>query len=264
MLTAGYTMTVQKTFFTHDEPAPVVVENPHGAGRVLLVCEHASHTLPARYGTLGLGEDVLKSHIAWDPGALAVARLLSQSLDATLIYQNYSRLIYDCNRPPESASAMPVISEIYNIPGNLALDDAERFARTAALYIPFQSGVRDLIDDRAEAGVETVVVTVHSYTPVYHGKQREVEIGLLHDADARLVDAMLEHTKASNFRVERNEPYGPQDGVTHTLRLHALPFGLLNVMIEVRNDLIENEEGQRAAADFLSGLLKKAIAAHSP
>lgn len=264
MLAAGFTMKVQKQIFTSDEAAPVVIENPRGAGRVLLVCEHASSTLPAYYGNLGLSDEVLKSHIAWDPGALAVARLLSQSLDATLIYQNYSRLIYDCNRPPESASAMPVVSEIYDIPGNLALDEAERFARTAALYIPFQCGVRNLIDAKAEAGVETVLVTVHSFTPVYHGKQREVEIGLLHDADARLVDAMLGHTEASNFRVERNEPYGPQDGVTHTLRLHALPFGLLNVMIEVRNDLIENEEGQRAAADFLSELLKKAIAAHSP
>lgn len=263
MLTAGFTMTVQTKFFAQDEAEPVAVENPLGTSRVLLVCEHASSTLPARYGTLGLGEDVLKSHIAWDPGALAVSRLLSQSLDATLIYQNYSRLIYDCNRPPESASAMPVISEIYNIPGNMALDDAERFARTAALYMPFQSGVRDLVDARREAGIETVLVTMHSFTPVYHGTRREVEIGLLHDADTRLVDAMLEHTEAGNFRVERNQPYGPQDGVTHTLRLHALPGGLLNVMIEVRNDLIENEEGQRAAAGFLSGLLRKAIAAHS-
>ncbi len=260
MLTAGYTMTVQAQFFTSDEAEPVVVENPLGKGRVLLVCEHASHTLPARFGTLGLSEDVRTSHIAWDPGALAVTRLLSASLDATVVYQNYSRLIYDCNRPPESPSAMPVTSEIYDIPGNADLSEAERFARTAALYIPFQTRVSDLIAVRDNV----VLVTMHSFTPVYHGKRRDVEIGLLYDTDARLVDAMLDHIEGGNFRVERNEPYGPEDGVTHTLRLHALPNGLLNVMIEVRNDLIQNEEGQRAAAGFLSGLLTKAIAAHSP
>lgn len=260
MLTAGYTMTVQAQFFTSDEAEPVVVENPLGKGRVLLVCEHASHTLPARFGTLGLSEEVRKSHIAWDPGALAVTRLLSASLDATIVYQNYSRLIYDCNRPPESTSAMPVSSEIYDIPDNTDLSEAERFARTAALYIPFQTRVSDLIANRNDV----VLVTMHSFTPVYHGKRREVEIGLLHDKDARLVDAMLDHIEGKDFRVERNEPYGPEDGVTHTLRLHALPNGLLNVMIEVRNDLIQNEEGQRAAAGFLSGLLTKAIAAHSP
>ncbi|NTF32491.1 N-formylglutamate amidohydrolase [Rhizobium skierniewicense] len=253
-------MTVQAQFFTNDEAKPVVVENPLGKGRVLLVCEHASHTLPARFGTLGLSEEVRTSHIAWDPGALAVSRLLSRSLDATVIYQNYSRLIYDCNRPPESPSAMPVTSEIYDIPGNANLSEAERSARTASLYIPFHDRVRELVAARDNM----VLVTMHSFTPVYHGKRREVEIGLLHDADTRLVDAMLDHVQNGKFRVERNQPYGPEDGVTHTLRLHALPNGLLNVMIEVRNDLIQNEEGQRAAADFLSGLLTKAIAAHSP
>ncbi|KXG86165.1 N-formylglutamate amidohydrolase [Agrobacterium bohemicum] len=253
-------MTVQRQFFTSDEAAPVVVENPLGKGRVLLVCEHASHTLPASFGTLGLSDDVLESHIAWDPGALAVARLLSASLDATVIYQNYSRLIYDCNRPPESPSAMPATSEIYDIPGNANLSEAERFARTAALYIPFHDRISDLVAARDSV----VLVTMHSFTPVYHGKRRDVEIGLLHDVDARLVDAMLDHVESENFQVERNQPYGPEDGVTHTLRLHALPNGLLNVMIEVRNDLIQNEEGQRAAADFLSELLIKAIATHSP
>ncbi len=253
-------MTVQTQFFTSDEAEPVVVENPLAKGRVLLVCEHASHTLPARFGTLGLSEEVRKSHIAWDPGALAVTRLLSEALDATIIYQNYSRLIYDCNRPPESPSAMPVTSEIYDIPGNADLSEAERFARTSALYIPFHDRISELVAIRDDV----VLVTMHSFTPVYYGKYRDVEIGLLHDTDARLVDAMLDDIAGTDFRVGRNEPYGPEDGVTHTLRLHALPNGLLNVMIEVRNDLIRNEEGQRAAADFLSGLLTKAIAAHSP
>jgi predicted N-formylglutamate amidohydrolase len=74
---------------------------------------------------------------------------------------------------------------------------------------------------------------------------------------------MLAHAAGSSFKVERNEPYGPEDGVTHTLRLHALPNGLLNVMIEVRNDLIQDEEGQRVAADFLHGLLVAGIAAEA-
>ncbi|XUY25937.1 N-formylglutamate amidohydrolase [Agrobacterium sp. rho-8.1] len=248
-------MTVQGQFFTNDEAEPVVVENPLGKGRVLLVCEHASHTLPARFGTLGLSEKVRTSHIAWDPGALAVTRLLSRSLDATVIYQNYSRLIYDCNRPPESPSAMPVTSEIYDIPGNAGLSEAERFARTASLYIPFQTRVSELVAIRDNI----VLVTMHSFTPVYHGKRREVEIGLLHDADTRLVDAMLDHTEGGDFKVERNQPYGPEDGVTHTLRLHALPNGLLNVMIEVRNDLIADEVGQGVMADYIAKLLRQSL-----
>ena len=253
-------MTVRSRFFTLGEGECFAVENPGAEGNVVLICEHASHNIPETFGTLGLSSDVLKSHIAWDPGALAVSRLLSSKLDATLVYQRYSRLIYDCNRPPESAAAMPVTSEIYDIPGNEDLSEAERFARTSALYVPFHDRVSALVAEREAAGRAAVIVTIHSFTPVYHGQFRPVQIGILHDRDSRLADAMLGAVKGQAYRVERNAPYGPEDGVTHTLRLHALPGGLLNVMIEIRNDLIQNEDGQRVAADFLTRLMRDALA----
>jgi predicted N-formylglutamate amidohydrolase len=188
---------------------------------------------------------------------------MSESLDATLIYQRFSRLIYDCNRPPESPAAMRDVSEVFRIPGNENLSAAERSRRTTALYLPFHGRIREEIAGRRERGVETVLVTVHSFTPVYFGRERKVEIGILHDSDSRLADDMLaraaEASLAVQFRVERNEPYGPADGVTHTLEIHALPAGLLNVMIEVRNDLIKDEIGQRVVADFLTGLLRDSL-----
>jgi predicted N-formylglutamate amidohydrolase len=256
-------MLVQSDFFTAADGEPVAVENASGRSEVLLVCEHASYRLPEAYGDLGLPQEALSSHIAWDPGALAVARFMSQSLDATLIYQRFSRLIYDCNRPPESPAAMRDVSEVFRIPGNENLSAAERSRRTTALYLPFHGRIREEIAGRRERGVETVLVTVHSFTPVYFGRERKVEIGILHDSDSRLADDMLaraaEASLAVQFRVERNEPYGPADGVTHTLEIHALPAGLLNVMIEVRNDLIKDEIGQRVVADFLTGLLRDSL-----
>ncbi len=236
----------------------VAVENAAAAGDVLLVCEHASRKLPQRAGDLGLSEEALSSHIAWDPGALDLARMLSRSLDATLVAQRFSRLVYDCNRPPESPAAMPEKSEIYDIPGNHDLDVAERYARTAALYVPFHDRIAAIIAERKAAGRRTVLVTVHSFTPVYMGRHREVEVGILHDEDSRLADAML-GMAGTTFRVERNEPYGPQDGVTHTLRLHGLPSGLANVMIEVRNDLLKDEAGKQAMASYLTGLLQEGL-----
>jgi predicted N-formylglutamate amidohydrolase len=108
-----------------------------------------------------------------------------------LVYQRFSRLIYDCNRPPEAPGAMPEKSEVYDIPGNATLSDADKQARTEALYIPFHDAIRALVRDRTAAGQETIIVTVHSFTPVYHGKTRAVEIGILHDKDSRLADKML-------------------------------------------------------------------------
>ncbi len=252
-------MLLRSDILAAAEGEAVGVDNPQGAGVALLVCEHASRRLPASVGDLGLDEQALSSHIAWDPGALAVARALAAHLDATLVHQRFSRLVYDCNRPPEAPAAMPEVSEIYEIPGNRDLSPAERYARTAALYVPFHDRIAAIIADRTAGGRQTVLVTVHSFTPVYLGKPRAVEIGILHDTDRRLADAMLAAAEGGPFRVERNSPYGPEDGVTHTLRLHGLPHGHLNVMIEVRNDLIADAVGQGVMADYLAGLIRAAI-----
>lgn len=252
-------MTIKSRLFAQTDGDCVSVENRQGASDIIIICEHASNFVPAAFNALGLSPDVLESHVAWDPGALAVARLISASLDATLVYQRLSRLIYDCNRPPGAAGAMPETSEIYDIPGNRDLSEAERYRRTSAIYIPFHNCISDLIEERERAGRKTVIVTIHSFTPVYHGQKRAVEIGILHDDDSRLADGMLSAAGRGPYLTLRNEPYGPQDGVTHTLRLHAIPSGLPNVMIEVRNDLIADEKGQQAASGFLTQLLTHAI-----
>ncbi|MBX5225353.1 N-formylglutamate amidohydrolase [Rhizobium sp. NLR9b] len=240
----------------------VGIERVGGQSPVLLVCEHASNALPACFSDLGLPSEALSSHIAWDPGALAVARAISQALDATLVYQRFSRLIYDCNRPPSSPGAMPETSEIYAIPGNKDLTAEERLARTDALYVPFHDAIRELIRDRRARGQDSIVVTMHSFTPVYHGRQRAVELGILHDEDSRLADRMMDAAaEAPLYRTERNQPYGPEDGVTHTLILHGLSNGLRNVMIEVRNDLVADDGGQRVMADYLTGLLQRSLEA---
>lgn len=245
---------------TEADGSPVAVENPDALGPVLLVCEHASRRLPEKMGSLGLSDEALASHIAWDPGALAVSKLLVESLDAALIHQRFSRLVYDCNRPPEAEAAMPAVSEVFQIPGNAAISPTERLARTQALYFPFRDELSDFIAIRKANGRPPVLVTMHTFTPVYHGKQRDVEIGILHDNDSRLADRMLASAeKSPQYAVRRNEPYGPADGVTHTLIEHGLNNGLLNVMIEIRNDLVRDEVGQKVMADYLTGLLGESL-----
>jgi predicted N-formylglutamate amidohydrolase len=240
----------------------VEVMNPAGAGDFLIVCEHASKFIPASFAGLGLDDAALKSHIAWDPGALAVAETLSSLLDAPLVAQRVSRLLYDCNRPPNSDGAVPVVSEIYPVPGNSGLSAAERQARVDRFYLPFRDTLAACLDERINSGRAPVMVTVHSFTPVYKGEQRAVELGILHDRDARLADVLFETTKAgADLIVRRNEPYGPVDGVTHTLIEHGVARGLLNVMLEIRNDLIADPASQTAMAEWLSHCLTAALAA---
>jgi predicted N-formylglutamate amidohydrolase len=246
-----------------DDPSAnevVGVTNPSGEGDFLIVCEHASKFIPAGFGNLGLDDAALSSHIAWDPGALAVSEAMSSLLDAPLVAQRVSRLLYDCNRPPNSESAVPAVSEIYQIPGNAGLSAAERQARVDRFYVPFRDTLSASLDRRIKSGRAPAIITVHSFTPVYKGVRRETGLGILHDTDARFADALLETTKAgTDLVIHRNRPYGPEDGVTHTLVEHGVSRGLLNVMLEIRNDLIKDSASQAAMARWLSRCVAEAL-----
>ncbi len=229
---------------------PVVeVEAASEAGDILLVCEHASNAIPPDYGDMGLSAEERRSHIAWDPGALELSRLLAAELHATLVRGCVSRLIYDCNRPPDAPGAMPIKAETTEIPGNQNLTAADRAARVAQVYIPFHTCLAEQLKSTLSA---RAFVTIHSFTPIYHGKPRAVEIGILHGNNPALAQAMMSNKPDTPHVIELNQPYGPADGVDHTLNLHGNKTGLHNVMIEVRNDLLQTPAQQTAMADLLA------------
>ncbi len=236
----------------------VNIHNPDGAGPLVILCEHASHYIPAEFNDLGLAEADRTSHAAWDPGALGVAQILADLHDAPLIAGTVSRLVYDCNRPPEADSAMPIQVEKIMVPGNRDLTETERSARIDSVYRPYCDAVSKVLDARDSAS--TILVTIHSFTPIYFGNHRAVEIGILHDTDTSVADTMLAAAAALPHRsIQRNQPYGPQDGVTHSLRLHAITRDLPNVMIEVRNDLLTTLQDQTKLAHEVNTLLRSAL-----
>ena len=160
------------------EDSPLRVVNDKGASPYVLVCEHAANRMPEALGTLGLGASELQQHIAWDIGAENVARVLSRLLDAPLVLQRYSRLVYDCNRPPESPDAIPEVSELTAVPGNRNLTPEQRLQRVREIYRPFHNGLADVLDQRAANGRRSIVLSIHSFTPVYKGKPRRLELGI--------------------------------------------------------------------------------------
>ncbi len=242
---------------THKNVATVV--RPKGASKLLLVCEHASNSIPDQFDQLGLDEDTLQSHIAFDPGALDLSVKLSGLLDATLVHSGASRLLYDCNRPPEASDAIPERSEIYDVPGNKGLSIEQRQERSRLFYEPFKQLLATTL---AQRSIATAIVTIHSFTPSYNGHARTVELGVLHDSDTRLADQVIALAPSHlSLVTKRNQPYGPEDRVTHTLKLHGIKNGLLNVMLEVRNDLLATESQRTALAQDLSELLAQACSA---
>jgi predicted N-formylglutamate amidohydrolase len=225
---------------------------------IVFVCEHAANAIPVEYGDLGLAGEARRSHIAWDLGALAVARAMRDFADGDLVAGSVSRLVHDCNRPPGVSSAMPELSGAFAIPGNRCLDEEARAYRAATVYQPFHAALTATLDVKRQGAL----VTIHSFTPVFDGIRRNCEVGILHDdADPRLALALLAAADDAPFLTELNVPYSAADGVTHTLKKHAVPRGWLNAMIEIRNDLIATPEQQDRMALQLVALLRHSIRA---
>lgn len=235
---------------------PVDVLNGTGRGRIVLACDHASNFIPDSYGTLGLDAAELDRHIAWDPGALPVARRMAELLDAPLVASGISRLVIDCNRPADAPDLIPEVSETTRIPGNAGLDAVERRRRVALAHEPFHAALDGLLDRRARAGLESWLVSVHSFTPVYKGVARPWEIGIIHDEDERLAAPFIDGLRAvPGLNVGVNEPYSPADRVYYTLERHARARKIACAMIEIRNDEIKDERTQRKWAEMLAGIL---------
>jgi predicted N-formylglutamate amidohydrolase len=243
-----------------DEPSPVAVDRPGGTSPLLLACDHAERRIPRRLGQLGLGEPDLGRHIAWDIGIEAVSRQVGEALDATLIRQAYSRLVIDCNRPLDAVSSIPTISEATEIPGNLRLGPAERQARIDEIFAPYHAALAAALD--ARAGRPTLLVAMHSFTPVYLGESRPWHIGTLYGRDRRLALILYDLLRREpGLVVGDNQPYRVSDRTDYTIPVHGERRRLPHVGIEIRQDLIADPAGQTEWAECLTRLLPLAAAA---
>jgi predicted N-formylglutamate amidohydrolase len=244
-----------------DEPEPVEILRAHGSSDFFFTADHAGRHIPRRLGRLGLTEAELSRHIAWDIGIMGVARLLSATLDATAVLQRYSRLVIDCNRDPAVASSIPEVSEHTIIPGNRGLSAAEAASRRAAVFDPYHWVIADLLDSRQRQGRRTVLVALHSFTPVFKGEARPMHVGILYNRDDRLARILLDLlSRDAELVVGDNAPYRVSDITDYGIPVHGERRGLPHVEVEIRQDLIETETGQGEWSARLAGALLAADA----
>jgi predicted N-formylglutamate amidohydrolase len=216
--------------------------------------------LPRRLGSLGLEPWHLERHIAYDIGAAAVARDLSERLDAHLVLQTYSRLVVDCNRSPGAHDFIVTISEDTEIPANLDGSEAEVKARADENFHPYHDTIAAAIDEREASERLTVLVAVHSCTPVFHGVSRPWEVGVLYEHDPRFALILLDILKAEDHLcVGDNEPYYMSSDRDYAVPVHGQRRGIPHVELEIRQDLIESLEGQAKWAEFLADVLREGL-----
>jgi predicted N-formylglutamate amidohydrolase len=239
-------------------PGPHPVELIEGAveSGILILCDHASNAVPADYGDLGLAPAEFERHIAYDIGAAAVTRSLARRLGAPAILTQFSRLLIDPNRGRDDPTLVMRLSDGAVVPGNATVDLAEVMRRIERFYDPYDAAITAAIERALKAGHPPVIVTVHSFTPVWRGWRRPWHVGILWDADDRFARPLLDGLRAEKgLVVGDNEPY---DGALSgdTIDRHGTVRGLANALIEIRQDLIAADAGAEEWADRFARLLK--------
>lgn len=240
------------------DPRPVEMVNAGGHSRFVLSCEHAGRAVPASLGDLGVMPAEMNRHIAYDIGAEGVSRRLSARLDAPLVLQRFSRLVVDCNRPFAAPDCFPEVSDGTVVPGNAGLPEDDRLRRFNEIHQPFHDALAQLLDRRVAAGSQDILVAVHSFTPrLVGGAQRPWQLGVLWNRDRSFAERFLSVFQAQNPEIPsaHNQPYVVDDLADYTIPVHGEARGLPHILLEIRNDLIADEDGQARWANLVAEAL---------
>jgi predicted N-formylglutamate amidohydrolase len=243
-----------------DDPAPFEAAQGDDASPFVVICDHASRRLPRALGNLGLSPAELATHIAWDIGAGEVARRLARALGAFVACQSYSRLVIDCNRPFTAPDSIAARSERTDIPGNRCVTAPEAEARAREVFEPYHARICAELDRRRAAGLPTVLVSMHSFTPVFLDVPRPWHVGVLFNRDTRIADPLIDLLRAEgDLVVGCNEPYAVNDQSDYSVNHHGEKREIPYVEIEIRQDLIADTAGQIAWAERFARLLPAAL-----
>lgn len=239
-----------------DWPDPVEIHNEAGGSDIVLLCEHASHHMPAEYNDLGLSEIDRLRHIAWDIGAAEVTRGLVERLNAPAFLSTYSRLLIDLNRPVDAGSSIPQRSENTDVPGNIGISDEEKARRAARIFTPFHDRVAAHITAREKAGRKVKIVAIHSFTPVFKGNTRPWHAGILYDRSHELAQSVIDElSRDPAMNVDGNVPYTVSRDEDYAIPVHGQDRGHEAILVEIRQDLVSTPQGIAEWTDRLAKAL---------
>lgn len=250
------------TLLADDDPEVFQLLRPQGSSACLITCDHAGRAIPRRLDRLSLADSELGGHWAWDLGVAELGRRLSARLDAALFLQNYSRLVIDANRPLEAFDSIPVLSERTRIPANERLSTEQIRQRVDEVFLPYHRRLAAELDQRAARGRPSVLVALHSFTPVFLDERRPWQVGVLYNRDARLGRLMHSHLcRDPALVVGENEPYAASDASDYTIVVHGEERGIPHVELEVRQDLLSHDAGLGVWAERLAVALEACLPA---
>jgi predicted N-formylglutamate amidohydrolase len=243
-----------------DDPAVFEVERAGGSSVFLITGDHAGRRIPRRLASLGLSEQELTTHVAWDLGVAELGRRLSARLDAFLILHNYSRLVIDANRPPGAPDSIATLSERIRIAANEGLTAGEARQRCEEVFQPYHRRIGEELDARHARARPSVLVCLHSFTPVYHDEVRPWHVGVLYGRDPHLGQLVAEGLRRDgDLAVGDNEPYAVSDDTDYTILVHGEQRRIPHVELEIRQDLLIGDSDLQSWSERLAAVLEQAL-----
>lgn len=253
--------SVPAALLSANDPAPAIILNGDKQSNAVIVCDHGGDAFPSKLNNLGLDAALRARHIAWDIGAAAVAREVSRLLEAPAALGSYSRLVIDLNRPTVDLTSIREISDGVLVPGNRNLSAADADVRIAEIFAPYHDAVAELVETARQRVAAPALVSIHSFTPVMKGAERPWHIGVLFGPDARLAHRLISVlSKNAEICVGENKPYSGYDLFGCTVETHAIPKGYPNVLLEIRQDLIDTQHGAEHWAGLIATALREVLA----
>ena len=235
----------------------IQVRNLDKDSNFIIICDHASNKIPSKFNNLGLSQDILNTHIAYDIGSKEVAIKLSNILDCPLVMTDYSRLLIDPNRGIDDPTLIMKISDNIKIKGNLKIknfhESDDKNDRIKNFYDLYHNKISELINSLEKNNKIPSIISIHSFTPFWKNRKRNIDIGVLWDNDDRLPKIFFDYFKKShkNLIIGDNKPYSGRLK-KDTLYRHATIRGISNILIEIRQDLITEKKGQKFFANLIS------------
>jgi predicted N-formylglutamate amidohydrolase len=248
------------TLLRADDPPVFLIVRTTGSSAVMLTCDHAGRAIPRTLRRLSLSEHELSTHVAWDLGVAELGRRLSARLDAFLIMHNYSRLVIDANRPPGAPDSIPTLCERTRIAANEGLSSGDARKRFEEVFQPYHQRIHDELDARSARACPSVLVALHTFTPVYLDEKRRWHVGVLYGRDPRLGRLVREGLASDKaLIVGDNQPYAVSAASDYTILVHGEHRGLPHVELEIRQDLLASASDVQGWAERLGGVLEAAV-----
>lgn len=211
-----------------------VVVGGQGEGPLLLTCEHGGAELPAPWAWPEADRRLVGTHWSTDLGAADFTREFAADLGVAGVISRFTRLLIDPNRELESPTLFRSEAEGAPIWLNAHISSEEREERIRRFYRPYHQAVAHWTRTTPKAPI----LSIHSFTPLYEGQPRTVEVGVLFDIHERAAERMAAVFAAAGFQTALNEPWSGKAGLMYSAATHAEANGRPAIEMEFRQDLL--------------------------